>query len=271
MNHLIKRYCASCAYFDWVVFPGKKTTCNSSGSLPTTPACEGYSPNPFVLQDIEKLLLPLASILKKLPVSVIPILYDVISNERQLRKFGYIFMEKVAVRYRGAVNDMFISNFTIARVYSTAPEDSLYVVSEKGFRMLVTKDSVMKYDKFMEIRKEWLKDGHIVDPTLIDEHRPRIKQIHGVPETLDDLRELDLVKTDTKLRRLFSNKKLSKDIDGSVKTRTNGLGTRIQKNEEFRVNRDSKVRLPEKVEKKRGKKVDKPPVKKKQSNKPRRP
>lgn len=236
----IKHYCASCAFFNWVVFPGKKTTCDRSGSLPSTPSCSEYSPNPFVLQDVEKLLLPLANILKRLPVSVIPILYDVISNEKLLRKQGYAFMEKVAVRYRGTENDNYVSNFTIARVFSTAPEDSLYVVSEKGYRMLVLRSSVIKYNKFMEIRKEWVSEGNVVDPEILSEQIPRIKQIHGVPETLDDLVDLDMVETDSKLRRLLSSKKFNRDIEDLSKGKDRGtLKARITANEEFRISRDS--------------------------------
>jgi len=164
-----------------------------------------------------------------LPVNAVPIIYDIIANEKFNRRNGFHFMEKVAVKYRGTPQDKYISNYTLARVY-TSTEDGIYVSSAKGIRMLMQKDSIIKFWEFQEMRKQLLAEGKKIDPQIRSEEIS-MKQRYGVLETLDEVydreEELDHT-TDHKLKKIYKSKKLLEDVDTQMKAVSSKLGRRIK-------------------------------------------
>jgi hypothetical protein len=216
--------------------------------MSTTPACEIYAPNPFILQDVEKLLLPLAHVIQKLPVNVLPLLTDVIANEKANRKLGFSFMEKVAYKYAGTAQEKFISDYTIARVYSTCDEDSVYLISGKGFKIIAPASSLIKYDNFEEMRKEMKLAGKVVNPSVPN---PSVKQKYGIPESLDEVRtgKPDGMEFDRKVKKVLLNSNLAERVEKemyqaknkrTLKEHLRALKTQPQSNEEpknFRVSR----------------------------------
>src|ERR1035437_9850539 len=93
------RFCGTCQHYSWTLGAQRKTTCNNLGSIDTTPACTDYSINPFVLQDFENVLKPLADVLRVMPITTLSMFYEIIAQEKSLRRKGYYFMEKVAIKY----------------------------------------------------------------------------------------------------------------------------------------------------------------------------
>jgi hypothetical protein len=227
----------------------RKSTCNTLGCIETTPACTDYSINPFVLQDFEAALKPLADVLRVMPITTITMFLEVISQEKALRRRGFYFMEKVAVKYWGTPGEKFVSNYIIAHVYS-ATNDGIFVIAKSGIRMFVLRDSILKLEEFIDIRRDLKEKGKLVDPTLSS--RASSKQKLAITETLDDIIARGLVNDD--------------DLDKDIKRKLNPkrIGDTIERATEDRRHEDRRsgsVRMStgkgaEKVKKKGEKELD---------------
>jgi hypothetical protein len=206
-----ERACGNCQHYCWTLGPVRKTTCNNLGSIETTPACPDYTINPFVLQDFEKVLKPLADTLRVMPLTVLPLFYEVISQEKALRRRGFYFMEKVAIKYWGTPSEKFVSNYIVAHVYS-ATKEGIFVIAKSGARMYVLNGSIIKLELFLDLRKELKAKGKIIDPTLSS--RASNKQKLAVTETLDDIIARGMVEDlDTDLKKKLNPKRINKGIE----------------------------------------------------------
>lgn len=217
-----KKFCGSCQHYSWVTADDKTTTCNNLGFLDITPACPVYKLNPFILQDFEKVLMPLSNVLRAMPVTVLPMFYDIIAAEKKLRKLGFYFFEKIVVKYYGTPADKYISNYITARLYS-ADESGAFIISSTGIRMYVLRDSIIKLEDFLELHEELKNSRKLIDPSITG--RTSKKQKEGTVETFDEIIErgnadLELDnRIPKKLRLKGVNKPLSKEKEGApVKT-----------------------------------------------------
>lgn len=210
------RVCGSCQHYSWTLGPQRKTTCNNLGSIDTTPSCADYEINPFVLQDFEYALKPLAEVLRVMPISTLSMFYDIIAQEKSLRRKGFYFMEKVAIKYWGTPGQQYVSNYVLAHVYS-ATNEGVFVIAKSGIRMFVLKESVIKLEVFLGLRRELKESGRIVDPTLSS--RASNKQKLAVTETLDDIIARGCVENfeiDTEIKRKLNPKRISRGIDNGT-------------------------------------------------------
>jgi len=216
----VKKLCGTCQHYSWVVSDNLKTTCNNLGSIETTPACHMYSVNPFVLQDFEKVLKPLSDVLRVLPLTVLPMFYEIIAQEKSLRRHGYYFMEKVAVKYFGSASDRYVSNYIIANVFS-ATDTGVFVIGKAGIRMFVLKGSIIKLSDFLELRKKLIAQNKLTDPKF--KGRTSAKQKLAVSETLDDIIDRGVVdELDYGIKRKLNPKRIGSSdmsLDPSDDTR----------------------------------------------------
>jgi hypothetical protein len=213
-----KKYCGTCQHYSWIIPKGKKTTCNNLGSIDTTPACTQYSVNPFILQDFEKVLQPLADTLRAMPLTVLPLFYEIISQERNLRKRGFHFMEKVAVKYFGTASDQYVSNYIIGHVFS-ATDTGVFIIGKTGVRMFALKESVLKLSDFIQLRRVLKEKNLIVDPMF--EGRTSAKQKLAVVETIDDIIGRGVVDDlDFEIKSKLSPKRLNSSLQREVEKRT---------------------------------------------------
>ena len=208
------RFCGTCQHYCWTVGPQRKTTCNNLGSIETTPSCTDYSINPFVLQDFERVLKPLADTLRVMPVTTLSMFFEIIAQEKSLRRRGFYFMEKVAVKYWGTAGEKYLSNYVMAHVYS-ANDEGVFVVAKSGIRMFVFKESVIKLEPFLKFRKHLKDTGKILDPT-ISLRTASVKQKLAVTETLDDIIARGMVSEsdlDLDLKRKLNPKRINNAIE----------------------------------------------------------
>lgn len=207
-----KRYCGTCQHYCWTLGPKRKTTCNNLGSIDTTPSCSDYSINPFVLQDFENVLKPLADVLRVMPITTLSLFYEIISQEKALRRKGYYFMEKVAIKYWGTPSERYVSNYVLGHVYS-ATKEGVFVIAKSGMRMFALKESIIKLEVFLELRRRLKDDGKITDPSL--GNRTSAKQKLAITETLDDIIArglIDDLDLDLDLKRRLNPKRISNEI-----------------------------------------------------------
>jgi len=202
-----RRFCGVCQHYSWTVCSGKKTTCNNLGSIETTPACSSYAINPFILKDYIKVLKPLADVLRVMPAATLPLFNEIITQERTLRKKGFYFMEKVAIKYFGpSSGTKYLSNYVVANIF-TVTDDGAFVISKSGIRMFVLKESIMKFDEFLEFSRNLKKKGHLIDPAI--KNRATAKQKLATVETLDDILDRGIVEGDSEIKRKLNPKKLN--------------------------------------------------------------
>jgi hypothetical protein len=218
------KFCGTCRHYCWIVGPNRKTTCNNLGSIDTTPGCLDYAINPFVLKDYISVLKPLSEVLRVMPLTVLPMFYEIIAQEKVLRRRGFYFMEKVAIKYYGSAADKYISNYVVAHVFSSTDEGVL-VISKSGIRMFVLKENVIKFALFLEMRRDLKEAGKNVDPTI---KMRSVKQKLALTETLDDILDrglLDDEDLDKSLKSKFSTSKINRRITDPEE----GLGIKEKK------------------------------------------
>jgi hypothetical protein len=197
------------------------------GALKTSPCCESYSPNPFVLGEVAEVLKPLSDIVKLLPLGTLPILNDIIINERHNRKNGFHFLEKVGIKYRGLPSEKYVSNYVWGYVYLTNRDGETYLVSSKGFRMLVLRDSIIKEEPFRELIKLLRAEDKLVDPSI---RKPTAKQKRGIPLTLDDINSGPNSGFDSSLNSILKKSNLSARVTAEIERLVKGdtLGARLR-------------------------------------------
>jgi hypothetical protein len=233
-NQKPTRFCGTCQHYCWTLGPARKTTCNNLGSIDTTPSCTDYSINPFVLQDFEKVLKPLADVLRVMPITTVTMFQEIISQERGLRRKGFYFMEKVAIKYWGTPSEKFVSNYILAHVFS-ATNEGVFVIAKSGIRMFILRESVIKLEEFLSLRRGLKESGKITDPSF--GNRTSTKQKLAITETLDDIIARGLIEDselDTGIKRRLNPKRISRE-----------LGEKHRSEGEFSTKKRPKIELDE--------------------------
>lgn len=172
--------CGSCAGLGRK-FPGYKFNCADEGIMPTSKACQWYTPDysqlAFHAETINPVL-NLVEAIRNTPVTLLPHLaYLMISAERIQRFLDgkYALLQKVYYKYRGAGD--YLSNYCWAYIIN-ADVDGMTLLGKSGEMIIRTdwscaKSSVFSEDDFEVLREGMVANRMLYDPEL-DEHAKRI-------------------------------------------------------------------------------------------------
>lgn len=145
--------------------------CNELGKLPTSSSCSSHKPDAFALVGHEESVPRLAMVAKaihKMSIPEIQALAAVLHNEKQTRKNGWQFYQRVYLRFTGSSNRNYLGNFAVGYVIS-ADKDYIRVVGDSGkmFFSLVNdknSDTIFSVERFRSLQSEMTKKKHFVDP-----------------------------------------------------------------------------------------------------------
>jgi len=149
-----------------------KQVCSKIDKTSTTKACTHFIADPKPLQPIMKRdsFDALVALIQEVPDDALRSLASMLYNEKKTRRTGYFFGQKVYVRYRGAANADYLSNFMIARVMSVNSE-YIRLTSQDGkcnltFLKKNCQDHILSTEDFNAVRTRMLARGRLVDPDV---------------------------------------------------------------------------------------------------------
>ena len=150
--------------------------CDKLGIIETAKSCPKFKPavQKFedALQESEGSLDLLGKFMRKIPSSNLHILSAVIYNEKITRKFGYCFMQRVYVRYRGVAEADYIDNFLPCHIME-ATKEGLRLLSADGKTQILRTDFkkgelagpfVYSIAEFRKLRILMIKSKKLEDP-----------------------------------------------------------------------------------------------------------
>lgn len=176
-----------------------KRPCSEMGILASQRSCSRYQPDVFAVQKMiegEGSLLTLASMLRYVPTSKLEILGSIIAQDKRNRKNGMHLGQRVFVRYRGAANANYKSNFMVAYVLY-ANKRVIRLVSKRGDCVLTLElddfelngPSVYSAKNFRPILATMNKREKLVDPKVVagEAKRLRTAELYELGITVDSL------------------------------------------------------------------------------------
>lgn len=169
----IQKHCGSCVFLN----REKKfeAPCSQLGRIATSRACGSHKSDVFSLvqgnEESVDALKALAEVLGGLPTSSLQTLALMVANEKQTRRKGFKFYQKVYVKIYGfSSNSDYLSHYTCARVLD-ADKECVRLISESGkISMSFYYDSNGKVHniytaaQFKPIREQLIKQKRITDP-----------------------------------------------------------------------------------------------------------
>lgn len=149
-----------------------KQVCSKLGKTATSKSCPHFIADSKPLQPILKrdAFDTLSRLFQEIPKDALRTVASLLYNEKKTRAAGYFFGQKVYVRYRGAANADYLSNFMVARVMSVNSE-FIRLTSQDGkcnltFMRKTCKEIILSVDEFNELRKKMVAKGRLVDPDV---------------------------------------------------------------------------------------------------------
>ena len=181
--------------------------CDKLGQIETAKACVKFKPavQKFedAVADAESPLELLGKYVANVPTSNLHILGAVILNEKTTRKFGYRFMQRVYVRYRGQQESDYVDNFLPCHVME-ATRLGLRLLSANGKTQILKTEfkkgelagpNIYSVAEFKKLKAQMIKAKKLEDPLhkrrkadlsyLIEE--PVAKETDKKKYTLNDL------------------------------------------------------------------------------------
>jgi len=168
--------------------------CEQLGHLETSLGCEAFKPNVVklkdALQDTDNTMDLLAQVISKVPTSSLHVLSSILYNEKTTRKFGYKFMQKVYVRYRGQEGANYVSNFMPAYIIE-ANKTGLRLLSPKGTSSILKLEfkkgelsgpNIYSVSEWKEFKKQLVKNKKLEDPAL---KRKKISHDYLIEDTTE--------------------------------------------------------------------------------------
>ena len=150
--------------------------CDKLGIIETAKSCAKFKPavQKFddALNESEGALDMLGKFMRKIPSSNLHILSSVILNEKVTRKFGYCFMQKVYVRYRGTQEADYLDNFLPCHIME-ATKEGLRLLSHDGKTHILKTDfrkgelagpNIYSISEFKKFRAAMLRSKKLEDP-----------------------------------------------------------------------------------------------------------
>jgi hypothetical protein len=166
-----KLNCGSCLFHE-----REKTfdhSCNALGKLPTSVACGSYKPNMFSLvgtaQKFDRME-KLAESIYGMSATELQALGAVMYAERNTRKAGWRFMQKVYVRYTGSSNHNYLGNFLLGYVLY-ADKEYIRIVGNSGKVFLTImneqdSNTIYTVNRFKALRDNMIAAKRFTDPDL---------------------------------------------------------------------------------------------------------
>ena len=195
--------CGDCSGFNCeILIEGNKKTCSKLEKIKTSKPCTQFVPNVKNVSEVpQSQLSALASLVNQFPAEATRALGILMFNDGKTRKQGMTFMQKVYVRYRGAANRNYISNFMSAYVlYATTKHYKL--ISEDG-RCVLTygehcRPVIFTESEFAPLLDSMRKRGNMVDPDVeqLINRRFRAEEEHDL-DIVDDSRAGEVATIDT--------------------------------------------------------------------------
>lgn len=210
--------CGSCLYLEHDRIFEKK--CLELGKLPSSKCCNSHLPNGFLLAGsevkVDRLKL-VSTAIRGMSLTEIQALAALLLAEKNTRKAGWKFYQRVVVRYTGGATSNFFNNFAVGYVVH-ADKDNVRIVSASG-KMTVTAmndpegETVYTIARFKKLAAEMTRKGNFCDPNS-NSHwvSPR-------PVSLDDA----LVSERRLNKKLKSSKTRTEDLVAIISRMSNGL------------------------------------------------
>lgn len=117
--------CGECTGFKKdILIEGNKHPCSLCDKTETSKACTQFLADPEPLQPLiaKGAFTSVVSLMKEIPDAGLRNFASMIYNEKKTRSLGFHFGQKVYVRYRGASNRNYLSNFMIAYIFTVNRE-----------------------------------------------------------------------------------------------------------------------------------------------------
>lgn len=195
--------CGDCSGFECeILIAGNKKVCGKLEKIVSSTICQQYTPNvKDVTQVPQTQLSALADLVNKFPPEATRALGILMFNEGKTRAQGMRFMQKVFIRYRGAANRNYISNFMSAYVlYAT--DDRYKLISEDG-RCVLTygehcRPVIFTEAEFEKIYTQMKQKGNMVDPDVeqLINRRFRAEEEHEL-DIVDESRNGEIATIDS--------------------------------------------------------------------------
>lgn len=187
--------CGSCLFLDRErVFERR---CSDQGKIPTNKACGSYKPDMFTLvgsgQKVDRMQ-KMADAVHGMSANELQALGAVLHAERNTRKAGWRFMQKVYVRFSGSSNRNYLSNFLVGYVLY-ADKEYVRVVGESGKMFLTVMNdnegtTLYTVAKFKAVREAMISNKKFVDPEASPEYsRAHIAKLDAIAESEAPLRK----------------------------------------------------------------------------------
>lgn len=172
--------CGDCRHYNCERF--FDSVCVNLGHLEGSIGCEQFKPNTKKLKDVLKeepsALELLADIVSKVPANSLHVLSSLLYNEKTTRKFGYKFMQKVVVRYKGT-GAAYVNNFIHAYVIE-ASKNGLRLLSPQGNTEIVLMEFTkgeLSGPKIYSLREWKILKRHLVSTNKIDDPSLKRKKV----------------------------------------------------------------------------------------------
>lgn len=153
-----------------------ESRCNELGRLPTSKACGSHSPDVFSLVGDEERITNLEDVgemMAQMSDNDLQILGSLMLREKQTRKNGFRFRQKVYIRIRGNSTANYLSNFVVGYVLD-ATKETVRVIGESGKTAISAindknSDTLYTVERFNKLRRQMLDEGKRLDPDLVTE------------------------------------------------------------------------------------------------------
>ena len=162
--------CGECVGFKCEkLVPDKKHVCSKLDKTSTSKTCAYFIADAKPLKPLMRrnAFDSLVSLIQEIPDDGLRALASLLYNEKKTRRAGLHFGQKVYVRYRGAANANYLSNFMSAIVLS-ANSEYVRITSQDGRCNLTYSKQcfphIIKAEDFDEMRKRMIARGRLVDP-----------------------------------------------------------------------------------------------------------
>lgn len=149
-----------------------KQVCSKLGKTQTSKSCPHFLADTKSLRPILKrdAFDAMVALFQELPKDSLRAVASMLYNEKKTRTAGYFFGQKVYVRYRGAANADYLSNFMIARVMSVNSEFIRLTSQDGKCNLTFVKKTcaaiILSVEEFDELRKKMIARGRLVDPDV---------------------------------------------------------------------------------------------------------
>ena len=165
--------CGSCTFREREKIFEKK--CSELGKLPSARACPSHTSDAFSLINTsadKSALGSLSEIIHNYGVTELNALASLLLKEKQTRRLGYHFYQKVFVRIRGQVKNNYFSNFVTGHILDASKETvriagfsgknvvCVYAINEPNSSTFYT------VERFQPIRQAMIEAKAFVDPEL---------------------------------------------------------------------------------------------------------